>query len=315
MSSVSPLQSLNHPLFTEHGIEVFVKRDDLIHPIISGNKWRKLKYNLENAKKQNINKLLSFGGAYSNHIHALAYAAHSQGFSSHAIIRGESSYQHNYTLTWAKHWGMTFTFVDRATYKRRNDPKYLAALSLKFPEHQIIPEGGSNQAALLGVAEVLDELSQQIDEYDSLVCPVGSGGTIAGLIKTDNNQHQIIGIPVLKHNGYLIGEIEQLLGEQHHHFNQWQLLDEFHCGGYGKFSANDLLQMQAFYQQTLLPIEPMYSGKMVLALMSLIRAGYFSRGQRIVMLHTGGLQGLGGLNERGIIQANEWPSLPVPPVQ
>ncbi|WP_448549035.1 1-aminocyclopropane-1-carboxylate deaminase/D-cysteine desulfhydrase [Thalassotalea fusca] len=315
MPNVSPVQKLNHPLFTEYGIEVFVKRDDLIHPIISGNKWRKLKYNLESARKQNINKLLSFGGAYSNHIHALAYAAYTQGFSSHAIIRGESSYQDNYTLTWARNWGMTLTFVDRATYRRRNEPEYLAALSKQYPDHQIIPEGGSNQAALMGVGEVLDELVQQLDGYDTLICPVGSGGTIAGLVKADNNKHQILGIPVLKHNGYLVHEIELLLGEQYQHCDQWQLLDDFHCGGYGKFSADDLLQMQAFYQQCKLPIEPMYSGKMVLALLSLIRSGHFTRGHRIVLLHTGGIQGLGGFIERGIIQASEWPSLPAPPAQ
>ena len=178
MSQISPLLPLNFSLFDQFGIEVVVKRDDLIHPIISGNKWRKLKYNLEAAKKQGKNKLLSFGGAYSNHIHALAYAAFSQGLNCHAIIRGEPQYQNNYTLSWARHWGMTLKFVDRDTYRQRNSPQYLATLTEQYPDHVIIPEGGSNKLALLGVGDVITELSQQIDEYDTLMCPVGSGGTV-----------------------------------------------------------------------------------------------------------------------------------------
>ena len=311
----SPVQKIEHPIFSEHNIEVFVKRDDLIHPIISGNKWRKLKHNLLSVKAQNKHKLLSFGGAYSNHLHALAYASYSNGLDCHAIIRGEPAYQNNYTLSWARHWGMTFEFVDRATYRQRGNEEYLETLQARFPEHLIIPEGGSNQDALKGVGDIIHELNAQLAHFDTLMCPVGSGGTIAGLVTADNNQHQLLGISVLKHQGYLHQEITQLLGEYHSRYRNWQLLDDFHCGGYGKFSPTDISNMLSFYQSTLLPIEPMYSGKMILALLTLIQSGYFPRGHRIVLLHTGGLQGLGGLAERGILKASEWPSLPELPAQ
>jgi 1-aminocyclopropane-1-carboxylate deaminase len=299
-----------------------IKRDDLIHPIISGNKWRKLKYNIDQAKVQGKKGLISFGGAYSNHIHALAFACYQQRLPCIGIIRGESHYANNFTLRWAQHWQMKLTYVDRNTYRRRADSDYLALLQAQYPEYLIIPEGGSNSLAIPGVSEIIDELNQQT-VFETLLTPVGSGGTLAGLISADNNQHQLLGVAVLKQgketdgdkvdikpNDYLTNQVSTLLPKAAQKFDNWQVLPDFHRGGYAKFSVEDSQRIIAFNQETGINFEPVYSGKMLLALMDLIKQGYFAQHHRIVLLHTGGLQGLGGLSERKRINAQQWP---VPP--
>lgn len=305
---MSPLQLIEYPLFKAHQINVYIKRDDLIHPIISGNKWRKLKGNLSYAKAAGLKGIVSFGGAYSNHLHALAYACHQQQFAAKAIIRGEPAYRSNYTLRWATHWGLEPIFVDRQTYRQREQAEYLAKLAKQFPDHLIVPEGGSNELALSGLSELVTELNQQIS-YDTLMLPVGSGGTIAGIIKADMDdnadkaQHQILGIAVLKQANYLRDKISELISnaDEQATSNNWQLMTEFHRGGYGKFSEQDCLRLAEFITATGIPFEPIYSGKMVLALFDLIAQGYFPKGHKIVLLHTGGLQGLGGQMERGLL--------------
>jgi len=309
MSLPSPLQTIKHSLFDRHKITVMIKRDDLIHPIISGNKWRKLKYNIEHAKKLEKKGIISFGGAYSNHIHALAFACFQENIPCMGIIRGESHYANNFTLSWARHWQMQLNFVDRKTYRLRADNNYLNGLQAQYSEHLIVPEGGSNQFAIPGVSEVIDELNQQTD-FDTLLTPVGSGGTLAGLISGDDNQHEILGIAVLKQgmqdNDYLYNEVSSLLPLAAKSFNNWQVLSDFHLGGYAKFNEQEAQRILDFNQETGIDFEPVYSGKMLLALLNLVEQGYFPQNHRIVMLHTGGLQGLGGLHERKIINSNGW---------
>lgn len=310
MSILSKLQPLHHPLFTQHNVVVQVKRDDLIHPIISGNKWRKLKYNLAHVKQHNsILGVLSFGGSYSNHIHALAYACYQQNLPCIGVIRGEKSHINNFTLTWAQHWGMKLYFVDRKTYRRRHDLDYLTQLQQEFPDYFIIPEGGSNKLAIPGVAEVIAELNQQTG-FDTLITPVGSGGTLAGLISGDVssevNDHKILGVAVLKGAEYLVDEVKQLMSEQAKYHNNWQLLFEFHRGGYAKFSPEDAMRILEFNQVTHVNFEPVYSGKMILAFLDLLKQGYFAEGERIILLHTGGMQGLGGMIERGLLDDKNW---------
>jgi len=308
MTILSELQQLHHPLFTQHKVHVQVKRDDLIHPIISGNKWRKLKYNISHVKqRQNINGIISFGGSYSNHIHALAYACYQQKLPCIGVIRGEKSYERNFTLTWARHWGMELIFVDRATYRRRHDTDYLLQLQQEFPNYFLVPEGGSNELAIPGVSEILSELNQQTT-FDTLIAPVGSGGTLAGLITGDNDnaEHQILGIAVLKGADYLVNEVKALLPEHAKKHNNWQILTNFHRGGYAKFSAHDVTRIMAFNQTTGVDFEPVYSGKMILALLDLLEQKYFKAGERIVILHTGGMQGLGGMIERNILNKDDW---------
>ena len=158
---LSILQKIQHPLFDKHKVDVQVKRDDLIDDIISGNKWRKLKYNLKQLKNNNFQGALTFGGSYSNHIHAFAYACKQQEIPCIGIIRGEAAYANNFTLSWARHWGMKCHFVDRKTYRRRFDADFLAELNGLYPNYFVIPEGGSNELAIPGVAEVVTELNQQ----------------------------------------------------------------------------------------------------------------------------------------------------------
>jgi len=310
----SLLQQVQHPLFSQHNIQVKIKRDDLLHHIISGNKWRKLKYNLKHLIQQKYHGALSFGGSYSNHIHAFAFACYQQNIPCIGIIRGEKQYQNNYTLTWARHWGMTCHFVDRKTYRRRFDEDFLAELQSQYPNHFIVPEGGSNHLAIQGVSEVMSELAQQT-EFDTLISPVGSGGTLAGIISGDHlqgNQHKILGVAVLKQAEYLKQEITKLLPTNAKTHDNWQLLTDFHRGGYAKFSADDIARIIAFSQQAHLPFEPVYSGKMLLAFLDLLAQGYFKPNERIVLLHTGGIQGLGGMFEQNRLTATDWPELPMP---
>lgn len=314
MKLLSPLEKVTHPLFTEHQLNIFIKRDDLIHPIISGNKWRKLKGNISQAKKVKATGILSFGGAYSNHIHALAYACQQQGLKSLGVIRGEVAYQHNYTLSWARHWGMELKFVDRMTYKRRDESAYLNELAAQYPNYFIVPEGGTNEFALSGLADMMAELNQQI-EFDTLMMPVGSGGTISGIIDADNNAHKILGVAVLKESEYLHKRISSLLSQPTKSCSNWQLLSNFHRGGYAKFSIEDAKRIIEFSRITQIPLEPVYSGKMVLALLDLIAQGYFKKGHTIVLLHTGGIQGLGGMAEQQRINATQWPVPSAPPAQ
>ncbi|WP_206485154.1 pyridoxal-phosphate dependent enzyme [Thalassotalea sp. G2M2-11] len=313
MKPCSDLQSLSHPLFDQYQIQVQIKRDDLIHPIISGNKWRKLKYNIEHIKQQHHQGIVSFGGSYSNHIHALAYAGHYKQFNTIGIIRGEPHYANNYTLQCAQKWGMKLIFVDRKTYRKRHETSYLAQLQQQFPNYFIVPEGGSNHLALPGVSEVCQELEAQT-EFDTLITPVGSAGTLSGLILGDQGKHQLLGVAVLKQAQYLVNEINQFIGH-HAQLTNWQLLTDYHGGGYGKFSSGDLSALKAFSEQTAIPFEPIYSGKMIVALLDLIKKNTFPAGHRIVLLHTGGLQGLHGLVEQQRIKADEWPLPPELPVQ
>jgi len=318
MNTDSPLQIIQHPLFKQHQLSVAVKRDDLLHPIISGNKWRKLKYNLIETKKSNKSTILSFGGAYSNHIHALAFACKQHGLQSIGIIRGESEYANNFTLRWAQHWGMKLIFVDRKTYQKRHQPNFIEQLQQQFPKSFIVPEGGSNSLALPGVSEICHELENQT-HYHTLMLPVGSGGTLAGLVVGDKGQHEILGISVLKqgmnNKDYLNQEVNGLLPQKSHYFSNWHILGDFHRGGYAKFSQIDCERIQAFSKITQIPFEPVYSGKMLLAFLDLIEKGYFAAGAKIVLLHTGGLQGLGGLVERKIIKAAQWPLLAEAPIR
>lgn len=314
---MSPVSQIHHPLFNQHQIAVYVKRDDLIHPVISGNKWRKLEANIAEAKASGAKGIISFGGSYSNHIHALAYACYQQQIPVIGFIRGEPSYADNYTLSWAKHWRMKLVFVDRQTYRLRDNLEYLTQLQNKYPNHLIIPEGGSNSLALKGVAKIIMELEHQ-QAFDSLLLPLGSGGTLAGLINADNNQHQILAINVLKGANYLYQQVKSLLPKHYNDEDKWQIVSGYHCGGYAKFSSDDLAQIQEISAITGIPLEPVYSGKMMLALFDLIKKGYFPKGHKIMLLHTGGLQGLGGMLERGLITEDylkviQWPVPPVPP--
>ncbi|MFB3947287.1 1-aminocyclopropane-1-carboxylate deaminase/D-cysteine desulfhydrase [Aeromonas veronii bv. sobria] len=289
----SPLQRLHHPLLTCYGVELWCKRDDLIHPAISGNKWRKLKYHLLHAKEHGKRHLLSFGGAYSNHIHALAAAGCQSGLRTTGIIRGEYDAVSNSTLRDARRWGMDLVFVDRQSYRRRQDPDWLAQFDA--PDTLIVPEGGSSPLAIPGVAELVGEVPFSPDLW---VLPCASGGTLAGLIAGKQDREQILAIAVLKGGGFIADEVCRLHPAAAH-IPGWRIALDHHDGGYAKFSPTLWQWVQDFSATTDLPLEPIYSGKAMWGLFRELAAGRIAPGSRIVFIHTGGMQGLAGLREQG----------------
>ncbi|MCG7531453.1 pyridoxal-phosphate dependent enzyme [Psychrobium sp. MM17-31] len=291
----SPLQQLSDPLFDEHRIKVYIKRDDLIHPQISGNKWRKLKYNLLYAKQQGYNEVLSFGGAYSNHIHSLAFAGQANGLKTIGIIRGEYD-PNNPTIRDAKEAGMHIEFVNRSDYRRRFDQDYLSEIQDKYPNALIVPEGGTNDLALLGLAEMVEEIPKEKAQFIITAC--GSGGTSAGILKAMQPEQTLISIPVLKKADYLKQEIIDLAKCNVH---QLQFLTEFHQGGYGKVTPELVTFIEQFETTHAIQLEPIYNGKMMIAFYQLVRENYFKPHSSVTLIHTGGLQGLNGLKQRGII--------------
>ncbi|MBL0616166.1 1-aminocyclopropane-1-carboxylate deaminase/D-cysteine desulfhydrase [Aeromonas veronii] len=289
----SPLQRLHHPLLIRSGVELWCKRDDLIHPTISGNKWRKLKYHLRHAKEHGKRHLLSFGGAYSNHIHALAAAGCQSGLRTTGIIRGEYDAVSNSTLRDARRWGMDLVFVDRQSYRRRQDPDWLAQFDA--PDTLIVPEGGSSPLAIPGVAELVGEVPFSPDLW---VLPCASGGTLAGLIAGKRDREQILAIAVLKGGGFIADEVCRLHPAAAN-IPGWRIALDHHDGGYAKFSPALWQWVQDFSATTALPLEPIYSGKAMWGLFRELAAGRIAPGCKIVFIHTGGIQGLAGLREQG----------------
>lgn len=277
----TPYQTLDLPF----PVQLTVKRLDLIHPQISGNKFFKLKYNLLEAKQQNLNQVLTFGGAYSNHIAATAYAAHYFGFQSIGIIRGEelAKQAFNPTLQTAQDFGMQLHFVSRAEYRLRHEVEYLQQLKQRYPNTWIIPEGGTNDLAIQGTKEILS--ADDRENYDVICCAVGTGGTIAGIIESSSDQQHILGFSALK-GDFLKHDIQQWTNK-----TNWSLTDEYCCGGYAKTNSELLQFMQQFEQQYAVPLEQVYTAKMMMGLFDLIQQGNFPVNTRILAIHTGGLQG------------------------
>ena len=277
----TPYQTLDLPF----PVQLTVKRLDLIHPQISGNKFFKLKYNLLEAKQQNLNQVLTFGGAYSNHIAATAYAAHYFGFQSIGVIRGEelAKQAFNPTLQTAQDFGMQLHFVSRAEYRLRHELEYLQQLKQRYPNTLIIPEGGTNQLAIQGTKEILS--ADDRENYDVICCAVGTGGTIAGIIESSSDQQHILGFSALK-GDFLKYDIQQWTNK-----TNWSLTDEYCCGGYAKTNSELLQFMQQFEQQYAVPLEQVYTAKMMMGLFDLIQQGNFPVNTRILAIHTGGLQG------------------------
>ena len=278
-------QTIPYQQITVEGFEISIKRLDLVHPQISGNKFFKLKYNLLAAQQQGCKKMLTFGGAYSNHIAATAYAAQLFGFESLGIIRGEelASKALNATLSTAQQFGMQLQFVTREAYRQKQSPAYLAQLQQDYPDYYAIPEGGTNTLAIQGCSEILSDADRQ--NFDLICCAVGTGGTIAGLIEASHSQQHVLGFSALK-GDFLSLEIQQLTEKRN-----WQITDQYCCGGYAKTTAELLQFIRAFEQQYDIPLEQIYTGKMLLGLTDLIQQGTFPKDHRILVIHSGGLQG------------------------
>ncbi|MFN4026619.1 MULTISPECIES: 1-aminocyclopropane-1-carboxylate deaminase/D-cysteine desulfhydrase [Flavobacterium] len=269
---------------------LYIKREDLLHPYISGNKFRKLHYNLQNAKKENYTTLLTFGGAFSNHILAVAAAGKEQGMKTIGVIRGEElrdKISENPTLQKAQEFGMVFEFVSREVYRNKKEEAFVRKLKVQFGDFYLLPEGGTNDLAVKGCEEVLEESDA---EFDFVCCAVGTGGTISGIINSSKEQQQVLGFPALK-GDFLTEDICKFVTQ-----SNWQLVTDYHFGGYAKVT-NELIEfINDFYQKFQVPLDPIYTGKMAFGVLDLIEKKKFPKGSKILMIHTGGLQGIAGMN-------------------
>ena len=271
---------------------LFVRREDLIHPFVSGNKFRKLRYNLAEAEKQNFRKLVTFGGAFSNHIAAVAYAGKQLGFETIGIIRGdelEDNWQDNPTLVFANSCGMQFEFVSREVYRTKEDASFLDSFKTKFGDFYCIPEGGTNDLAVKGCEEILTETDK---EFDYVCVSVGTVGTISGLINSVFEGQKIIGFPALK-GDFLQKDICKFAKK-----TNWILNLDYHFGGYGKVTDELIAFINRFKEKTKIPLDPIYTGKMFFGVLDLIEKDFFKKESKILLIHTGGLQGIEGINKQ-----------------
>ena len=293
----SILQPLLHPLFEKKKLKVLVLRDDLIHPFISGNKWRKLKYNIEEFRRQGNEWMVTFGGAYSNHIAATACAGKEFGLNTIGIIRGdELNEKTNPVLLFARGCGMKLIFVSRDKYKSLrgnyqsivpelktlNVELHISELRTFDSNAFILPEGGSNFLAVKGCEEIIDDIPV---DFDYICCACGTGTTIAGIINGIKNNQEAIGIAVLKGDEFLQEEVRKYSGEK----NNFQLIHDYHFGGYAK-STQDLEDFcKSFTKKTSILIEPVYTGKLFFAIYDLIQKDFFPENKTIIVVHTGGI--------------------------
>ncbi|MGN6179707.1 MAG: 1-aminocyclopropane-1-carboxylate deaminase/D-cysteine desulfhydrase [Mucilaginibacter sp.] len=286
----SPIHQIKSHLFHEKGIEVYLKRDDLIHPLISGNKWRKLKYLLKKAANQNKTHLVTFGGAFSNHLLATAAATAKFGFRSTGIVRGEQV--ENDTLFLCRLHGMHLIFTDRESY--RDKPALFDRYFGNDPSALFIDEGGASPEAAQGCTEMVDELT---DSYHHIFCACGTGTTAAGIVNGLQQQQlktQFNAIAVFKNGEFMKAEIDRYLTTP----ANYNLHLDYHFGGYAKTTPELIAFIKQFVADTGILIEPVYTGKMLYAIYDLAEKGYFRRGDRVLAVHTGGLMGLLGMKDK-----------------
>jgi 1-aminocyclopropane-1-carboxylate deaminase len=275
----TPVQQIHLPVFSEHGIEVFIKRDDLIHPFISGNKWRKLKYVFADAKKMKKNTLISFGGAYSNHLVALACAGAMYGFKTKAFVRGERVINHMLGL--CETYGMQLFFVSRENYRDKKNLYH----SVADHDSYFIDEGGKGDLAAKGCEEILTGLK----DYSHVLCAVGTGTTFAGLVNAANSSGlRVEGICVLKGAEQIESEIHDITAKH----NNWMIHYGFHGGGYAKTTPELFQFIDDFASQTGILLDQVYTSKMMMAVIELTKQKHYEAGSKLLLIHTGGLLGL-----------------------
>lgn len=289
----TPIQELSSRLLTEKEIRILIKRDDLTHPEIMGNKWRKLKYNLLEARARSVNTIVTFGGAYSNHIAATAAACHAEGFRSIGIIRGEELHPNaNPTLRKASEHGMELRFVDRSTFRTLKEKPQIDGLNID--NSMILPEGGTNAFAVRGCAEIMEEIG--ID-FDICCVPLGTGGTMMGILSKTTSNQQVWGFSALRGN-WLNDHVDHLKSTFSIHNSNYLLFQEDLFGGYGRFNQNLIQFILDFRQEYGILIDPIYTGKMFYRVWDMIKNDQIAKKTTLLMIHTGGLQGIEGFNFR-----------------
>ena len=312
-----PLQLIQHPLFAEKGLTLEILRTDKTDPVISGNKWFKLKHNLLEAKQQGHKTLLSFGGPYSNHLHALAAAGKADHFNTIGIIRGEQHLPLNPTLSDITEQGMKLYYINRQTYRNKHLPEVIEQLKQLIADDDpfnegpharqfyLVPEGGTNKLAVSGAAEIAPFIPE---DADYICVPCGTGGTIAGIIaglststEVKNRRRQsILGYPAMKGAQFLEPIIAGLIEEQNLPTTPvlWKLFYDWNFGGFGKINEALALFIDDFEKKYPVELDPIYTAKMMYGIVSMAEKEFFPRGSRIIAVHTGGLQGKRGMQQK-----------------
>ncbi|MEH1933748.1 MAG: pyridoxal-phosphate dependent enzyme [Nostoc sp.] len=304
-----PLQQINSEIARHAGVNLYVLRLDLMHPLVNGNKWFKVKYNLLEAKEKNFTTLLTFGGAYSNHIYATAAAGNLFGFRTIGVIRGEERLPLNPTLSFAVQQGMQLVYLNRQTYRQRNTPALQEYLRQRFGEVFIIPEGGSNLNGVRGCTELVGNAMPTAGyayAFEHICVACGTATTLAGITLSLDQKQKAIAFPVLKNGAFLAEEIESLLTNYlasglpapYTSPASWELVCDYHFGGYAKVNDELLLFSQQFREEHGVPLDYVYTAKMFYGVMDLLKQGFFCKGDSLLLVHTGGLQGNVGIEER-----------------
>jgi 1-aminocyclopropane-1-carboxylate deaminase len=289
----SPVQCVQHPIFEKKGISFYIKRDDLIHPEISGNKWRKLKNNLAEAKANGIDTILTFGGAFSNHIAATAATGNREGINTIGIIAGEESSKENPTLKLAETNGMKLHFVSREEYKQKHTDEYRQKLRAQYGNVYIVPEGGANALGSKGCEEIVQEIDVH---FDYICCDIGTATTFSGIVNSINEDQYAVGFSVLKGEDKLSDVVREFTNSDES--MNWHITFDYHFGGFAKRSKELEEFIKGFRQETGVPLDPIYTGKMAYGILDLAKNNFFTKGSTVVMVHTGGLQGIEGYNQR-----------------
>ena len=290
---------VNQKLPKVGGFQITIKREDLLHTTVSGNKFRKLKYNLEQATREGYKTLLTFGGPFSNHLAATAAAGMIMGFKTIGVIRGDEKYK-NPTLQFCQDQGMTLFPVSRSTYREKHNSYFRKILRQKFGKFYLIPEGGTNSFAVRGCSEILTTADK---DFDVICCSVGTGGTLAGLIQSAQLNQKVLGFAALCHRG-LEHDIERFTEKKN-----WEINHNYVFGGYAKLTLPLIEFINHFNKKFKTPLDPIYTGKLLFGIFDLIKQKQWNWGNRILVIHTGGLQGIAGMNQ--ILSKKEWPIIEV----
>lgn len=281
----SPIQTVNHPLLASEGINLAVKREDLIHPYVSGNKWRKLKYNLLRAREEGTKTIVTFGGAFSNHIHAIAVACKLTKLQSIGIIRGEYD-SANPTLQFARSCGMELFFIDRQSYREKEKSTVVKEFLEGLESYTIVPEGGTNELAFEGLEELAHEINCK--NHHVVMVSAGTGGTATGILQALDISKELWVYSSLK-SDYLKQEISSKVTSEKS--DQFRFLSDYHYGGYGKSPATLISFINDFQNHAQIPLDPIYNAKLIAGFFDMIRSETLDKSKSYLWIHTGGLQG------------------------
>lgn len=295
----SPIQQIFHPDLADTGTELWIKRDDLIHEEVSGNKWRKLKHYVEKAKGRD--GIVTFGGAYSNHIAATAATGRLLGIETIGIIRGdELCPSSNHTLSKANSDGMRLLFVTREEYGFRDQLAYHKQIKQEYGNVVVVPEGGAGYEGIVGATEII----RGHDDFDVVVVSCGTGTTLTGILISLKSHQHVIGFSALK-GGDIKEEVCRMIGEyfldksiEGDYLDAFSIFDEYHFGGYAKVDSILIDFMRSFYQHTNIKLDPVYTGKMMFGLFDQLKNNNKYSGKKILAVHTGGVQGIKGIEEK-----------------